>query len=230
MVKGSGLVATAFMKLFGGDENIIIFASGVSNSNEIKQLAFDRERILLESVISSLEHEKLIYFSTCSINDPDLSKTPYILHKLAMEKLVQKCNSYNIFRVPQLVGKSANPHTLTNYLYTKIINGEELTIWKKAKRYLIDVEDVVLLANFFIRDEKYRNQVMNLIMVQSIFSHELVSHLEKIANKKAQYKMIDAGGDYEISLLTCHKALEALGKKIMTKDAYLESVLKKYYG
>jgi len=230
MVKGTGLVATAFMKLFGSDEKIIIFASGVSNSKEINQSAFDRERILLESVIRSLEHEKLIYFSTCSINDPDLSKTPYILHKLAMEKLVHKCNSYNIFRVPQLVGKSANPHTLTNYLYTKIINGEELTIWKKAKRYLIDIEDVVLLANFFIKNEKYHNQVMNLIMVESICSHELVRHLEKITNKEAKYKMIDAGGDYEVSLLTCHEALEALGRKIMTKNNYLETVLKKYYG
>ena len=46
MVVGTGLLAKAFLE-YENDDNIIVFASGVSNSKEISREEFDREKLLL---------------------------------------------------------------------------------------------------------------------------------------------------------------------------------------
>jgi nucleoside-diphosphate-sugar epimerase len=118
MIVGNGLIAKAFYDNYANRDDVLIFASGVSNSSNIDPKEFIREKTLLKSFLT--ERKKIVYFSTCSIEDPSLENSPYILHKLEMEELVKGVNDYLIFRLPQLAGKTDNPNTLLNFLYRKI--------------------------------------------------------------------------------------------------------------
>ena len=61
MVIGNGLIASAFER-YKNNDDIIIFASGVSNSQETSELAFNREINLMKRYLNL--DKKLIYFST----------------------------------------------------------------------------------------------------------------------------------------------------------------------
>lgn len=60
MVIGNGLLATAFSN-YKGDNSILIFASGVSNSGNTNLSEFEREKSLLKSALDL--KLRLIYFS-----------------------------------------------------------------------------------------------------------------------------------------------------------------------
>lgn len=77
MVIGNGMIAKA-CKAFIDDTSVTIFASGVSNSAEVLVENFQREFELLASQTKDI---KIVYFSTCSVNDPSVADTPYVRHK-----------------------------------------------------------------------------------------------------------------------------------------------------
>lgn len=119
MIVGDGLIATALKNSSLDKEGLVFFASGVSNSLCESTLEFERESDLLSSVISNnLGSQKFIYFSTCSVYDDAKKLSPYVLHKLKMEEEVLRLKDGLVIRLPQIVGNSSNPHTLTNYFYT----------------------------------------------------------------------------------------------------------------
>ena len=98
MIVGDGLIAQAMNKYYSNDK-IIIFASGVSNSCEIRRKEFEREKNLLSKYIG--RKERLVYFSTCSIFDKSLSQSKYVLHKINMEKFITyHFENFIIFRFP----------------------------------------------------------------------------------------------------------------------------------
>ncbi len=135
MIVGNGLIAQTLHDL-DDDENTIIFASGVSNSSESDEEAFNREVNLLLSFISG--RKKIVYFSTCSIFDDCLKNSLYIQHKINIENLIQKnFNNYLILRLPTLVSNSNNPNTFFNYFRDKIKNNLPLYVQKNAYRYSV---------------------------------------------------------------------------------------------
>ena len=88
---GNGMVARAFANGLRLNSNLVIFASGVSNSNCNFQEQFERERSLLFNTINKTSQTvPLLYFGTCSIYDPDAHAKAYVIHKREMEKLVLK--------------------------------------------------------------------------------------------------------------------------------------------
>ena len=87
MVIGSGLLAKAFHQ-FADDGNVVVFASGVSNSLEQNKSAFEREKNLLLKYLDG--SAKLVYFSTVSVHDQSLTKTPYIIFKNEIENLIKE--------------------------------------------------------------------------------------------------------------------------------------------
>lgn len=148
MIIGNGMLATAF-KQYKEDPNVIIFASGVSNSKETKESNFKREIDLL-SLFKSAD-QQLVYFSTCSIYDKSLLNSKYINHKLHIENYItNNFKNYIIFRLPNVIGHTNNNNTSFNYFRNKIINREEILIQKNAIRYIIDVEDLPRLLQSII--------------------------------------------------------------------------------
>ena len=104
MIVGKGLIASLFTEV--DQEDIVIFASGVSNSSETNPAEFYREEKLVRETLSQYSEALFVYFSTCSIYDSSKSNSPYVLHKLHMEDIIHTAaKKYLILRVSNAVGK-----------------------------------------------------------------------------------------------------------------------------
>jgi len=80
MIVGNGMIATKF-KRYEDQDDVLIFASGVSNSSETKDISFLRELEMVKSCLDNFSDKRFIYFSSCSLEDIELKNTPYHLHK-----------------------------------------------------------------------------------------------------------------------------------------------------
>ena len=89
MVIGNGMIANRFAS-YKNTDDIIIFASGVSNSKETVEENFLREFTLLKKTIKEHPENILVYFSTCSVEDTDLALAPYVIHKKRLKHLLSK--------------------------------------------------------------------------------------------------------------------------------------------
>ena len=196
MVVGDGMIASAFIKAGADNWPCIIFASGVSNSMETEHSEYLKEENLLNSY-SDL-NQRLVYFSTVSVFDPSLAGNPYILHKLKLEQIIEdKFKSFLIVRLPIVVGRSTNKHTLTNFLYNSLVRGDKFYIYQNASRYLLDLDDVVRLTSILI-EKTTSNQKINLVFDDKVSVIEIVEILKKISGKNGNYEIIPAGSDYKI--------------------------------
>lgn len=222
MVIGNGLLATAFEK-FQSDDDVIIFASGVSNSTEQNQSAFDRERLLLQTCLG--KDERLVYFSTVSVHDGSLAKTPYIIFKNQIEELIRKeSENFLILRLPILIGKTKNQNTLINFLFRKILNAEHFELHKNACRYLMNVSEVAACCSPIIKDDEFKNQTLDIGFDNRIELPQLVSLIEKITRRKANYSVVDKGSCYDIDnklfLQNCKR------NNLLPSENYNEDILK----
>ncbi|SMP07340.1 NAD-dependent epimerase/dehydratase family protein [Chryseobacterium profundimaris] len=195
MIIGNGIMANALQSY--DEENVIFFASGVSNSLEKEDSEFQRETSLLRSVISRNPGKNLIYFSTCSIYDPTKSESPYVIHKLKVEKLITEiCRKFIIFRVGNAVGRGGNPNTLINFLKNSILSGNKLMLHNNARRILIGTEDIALFINRYMKN--FNNETVNLAYPYQYSLHEILSQLENHLGRKADYETIEEGSLYRI--------------------------------
>ena len=64
MVVGTGSLANVFLSKFEKNNDVLIYASGVSDSTEKNKVNFDREKNLLINSIKNNPEKKLIYFSS----------------------------------------------------------------------------------------------------------------------------------------------------------------------
>ena len=86
-----------------------------------------------------------IYISTTSVLDNYSKKDKYIRNKIIIENLIKKrLKNFFILRLPQIVGKSNNPHTITNFIYN--IHMFFFMFWVVAK---ITVLAFAALTNVF---------------------------------------------------------------------------------
>ncbi len=226
MVIGSGFLAKAFRR-YKNRSDVLIFASGVSNSNEQDSSEYERENNLLRQV--DTKKHKTIYFSTCSVFDKSQKNSPYVRHKLNMEQYIKEhFNSYIIFRLPIVVGRNKNPHTLTNYLNQKIKHQVPFVIFKNAYRYLMDVKDVVTLLSRMIDSDIYDNSIMNICFNNKIFIAELVEIFAAVLHTKPHYTEEYIGNCYNPDN---KMFIEHIKKIKFTIDAdYNYRIIKKYYG
>jgi hypothetical protein len=111
-------------------EDRLYFASGVSNSKEIRESEYLREATLL---IDQDYFRHIVYFSSLSIFYSD---SRYAKHKLMMEKLIKdRFPFYTIIRLGNITwGK--NPNTIINYL--KAHKDAEV---QDVYRYIVDKEE-----------------------------------------------------------------------------------------
>lgn len=226
MVIGNGLIATAFRDRKHNCEDRIIFASGVANSQETRVSEFLREEALLSDAI--VTGKQIVYFSTCSIEDPEQSKSAYVMHKKHMEGIIMNTNNYLIFRLPQIVGYTQNKTIITNYLYEKILNGEPFLVWRNATRNLLDVEDMISIANYIIFELNSTNMRINIASPFTSSILEMVTIFETIMNKKANYEIVEKGGPY---IVDCQTALEIAALCNVNFDIeYPARVIGKYFG
>lgn len=227
MVIGSGLIARIFKNEFEDDKDVIVYASGVSNSGEKEVESYQRELNLLKSFEKT--DAKLIYFSTVSVFDPTLQQSAYIRHKLEIEKYISsRLKNYIIFRLPIVIGHSRNPNTLTNFLFQKIQNQENFFLHQHAQRYILDSDDVGKFLSPLIRDSSINRRTLNIHFEKPISAPELVSMLEKIARQDAIFEVRNEGSYYSSDNSFFLAYLKR--NDFVISPNYVFEVLKKYYG
>jgi nucleoside-diphosphate-sugar epimerase len=154
--------------------------------------------------------------------------TPYVQHKLAMEQLVRTHPQFLILRLPQVAGSTPSPHKLLNYLYARISRSEAFNLWSKAKRNIIDVDDVAAIALQLISDSSVRNTTLNIANVVNYPMADIVRAMERVVGKRAVYDIVERGSEYDVDISAI---LSVLGKAGVNfgKD-YLEKIIDKYFG
>lgn len=226
MIVGNGLMAKVFSHMYADRPDVAIFAAGVSNSTETESAAFEREhRLLLERLEGPCS--KFVYFGSCAVGNPQETMTPYLAHKAAMESLVLRSGKGMVLRLPQVVGRSDNTHTLTNFLYHHIISGEHFTVWSRAERNLIDVEDVASIASFVIDKQWGAYNMIPVAALKSTLIPSIVRTFEEVLGVKANFSMVDRGVPFPIDTSITENISHRM--QIDLGDGYLERILRKYY-
>lgn len=228
MIIGNGMLATAF-KGYNID-NILIFASGVSDSKTTNKLEFEREFELLNKTIDEYHDSIFIYFSSCSLSNSILQVDPYHIHKLKIENYIKKrVPKYLIFRLPNVVGFSKkDSRTLIPYLIKNISNTTRFEVWSGAKRNIIDLDDVVSIIMYIIHNKLYMNDVINIANFKNISVLELISKISDYLNMKPIFDIITTNQEcFEINTDKIVHIVNNLD--IHFTDDYVYTIIKKYY-
>jgi len=228
MVIGNGLLAKSFSK-YKDDDQVIIFASGVSNSKEVNPEAFMREMDLLRSITN--KDALLVYFSTCSVYDWPFNSTPYVGHKINMEALVGSYFPRSIvFRIPTVVGNTNNPNTFFSFFKNQINSGEKLIISPGTTRYLIGVDELVETLSPLIDELKDNegkiSKKINVSFDNKTEALHLVTMMMQIMGKTTPIEFAGFGSSYNIK----NKEFKDHLKKIKYRlpENYTYNLLKKY--
>ncbi|WP_445431845.1 NAD-dependent epimerase/dehydratase family protein [Chryseobacterium indoltheticum] len=225
MIVGNGLIASLFVD--NDDENVIFFASGVSNSLETRVEEFLREENLIKNTISENTDKVFIYFSTCSIYDSSKTGSDYVLHKLKMEQLIKKsCRQFLILRVSNAVGKGGNPNLLMNYIVKAVKNDETINVHTQATRNLIDVDDIRNVT-FDLLKQQSLNKIINVAYSKNYSILEIVEVVEKFYHKKVNINLLKSGSGYDINIPEIEQYFIETNQ--VGKDIYLYNILQKHF-
>ncbi len=228
MITGSGLIASAFAPGFAHNDKVHIYAAGVSNSGCTNLAEFSREHDRLVAALQKqAKVETFVYFGTCSVADPDAAGTAYVQHKLAMEALVQAHSGHMILRLPQVAGKTPNPHTLLNFLYARISRSERFQLWVNARRNIIAIDDVVAITRQLLAGDKGKATILNVANVHNYPMASIVAAMENHLGKKAVYDELARGSEYKIDVAALDSVLRNVA--IDFGDDYLDKVIARYY-
>ena len=229
MIVGSGLLARAFGPAYSGRPDVCVYAAGVSNSNCDDLHEFRREQQRVEDALNQNQHaDCFVYFGTCSAYDPEISSSPYVRHKVAMEGMVHAHPRHMVLRLPQIAGKTPNPHTLLNFLYARISRSEAFHIWGGARRNIIDVDDVVSIARQLIDNVDARNATVNIANPVNYSMSDIVDAMAGVVGKRAIFDVVNRGSAYSIETDAMQPALVRSGVEF--DGNYLRRVIAKYYG
>lgn len=221
MIIGSGLIARSLQDI--NSEEVLYFASGVSNSLETRNSEFEREFDLLKNCMKNNEKCKLIYFSTLSVNDQSKQSSKYVLHKLQIEDFIKNnSNNYLILRIGNIVGKGGNPNTLFNFLKNQISNDNIFILHQKARRLLVDIDDI---PNFFASEYKnLSNQTINFSYPYYYSLNEIIELMEQKLGKSANYEQTDEGDFYKVDF---DKKIDNYFSSLNPQN-YLQLLINKY--
>lgn len=130
MIIGNGDIAS----VLEDHDDYVFFVSGVSNSLETKEEAFEQEK----GTLMNMPFDKhLVYISSLSVY---FKKNRYTYHKAEMERLIREYwKNHTIIRIGNITWGN-NPNTLINYLkanpdaeiqndYRHIITPEAFKFW-----------------------------------------------------------------------------------------------------
>lgn len=222
------MLAQSFMVRYQRDGDVCIYAAGVSNSSCSDEREFDRERTRLLAAIEKWRGAgPFAYFGTCSVGDVEVRHTAYVQHKLAMERLVREHPDHVIMRLPQVAGVTPNPHTLMNFLHSRISRSEKFSVWRNAYRNIIDVDDVAALGTKLLDNPRMRGITLNLANPVSYSMLEIVSAMESVVGKPAIYDVLERGHHYSIDVTAMSEIVATCD--IDLGNNYLDRTIRKYY-
>jgi hypothetical protein len=222
MVVGNGSIAKVFINDYQDDNSVVIFASGVSNSNEINESEFSREHTLLSKILVSYPNLKLVYFSSIYST---LVDNPYYNHKLKMENFInENFKNFIIIRLPQVISANGNKNNLINYFVDSLKNNKIISIQKSANRAIVDIQDVKNITKKIILNEN--NKILNFSHIEYVNVLDLFLSISNILNIKPKYNLIDPV--FEIPKIDNSLEITNIIKQKIEKTNYTNKILKKY--
>lgn len=136
MILGHGDIASVLPER----EDLLFFASGVSNSLEIDEAEYKRE---LDFLLEQPRDAHLVYFSSLAIF---YGSNRYVAHKRWMETTIkQEFPKHTIVRIGN-IDWGINPHTLINFLKDKILNDRRYEI-ENTYRYVVNKDEFLYWIN-----------------------------------------------------------------------------------
>jgi nucleoside-diphosphate-sugar epimerase len=227
MIVGNGLLASAFEAQQIKQLGATVFASGVSNSTETDPAAYAREESLLQAHLAAASGT-FVYFSTCSIEDADRGQGPYAQHKRKMEEKVADRGDFLILRLPQVAGRTSNPHTLTNFLANCLRSGQVIPVWSSAIRCLVDVEHVAAITLALLQKERPAQKLDHVAPPEVLTMPQLIDAMEVVMQLTAKRHVIERSGGTRPDPTLMLALGPALG--IDLSPGYTLRLLEKYYG
>lgn len=220
MIVGNGLIASGFKDF--NHEDYIIFASGVSDSNEINADEFKREENTLLYYLSQFPDKKIIYFN--SILALEDIESYYFLHKRKMVNLIfQNTQNYKIYNIPQIFGPIGNPKNIVNLFIDHLKKDQLIIIQPDTFRSIVDIDD---LAKIVIKTLDSNKKVINLAYIEYITVKRIMEIISEVYGIKPRWFETVPG----ISINTkndilIHETIEELG---INRVNYTERTIRKY--
>jgi len=217
------MVANAFVQSRFNRE-VLIFASGVSNSLEDRGSEFAREEALLRKVVEENPGSEIVYFSSTSVLFAQ--RNAYSRHKKNMEELLaNSAERFYIFRLPQVVGMVLN-NTLVSYLARSCMERHCVDVYTHAVRNLIDIEDVVRIAGFLVNQRLGVGRAQTLASGCNVRVPDLVDEVRGLLGVPCEFNFVPRGDDQTVSIDFLRDHLNA--DDLVLQDDYWAQVLRKY--
>lgn len=228
MIIWNGMIASKFKENnYQHDNNVVIFASWVSNSQNLNDDEFNKEQILLDDIINTTKWKLLIYFSSCSVTDESMNNNKYVIHKKHIEETIKQLNNFLIFRISNPIGNTNNPHTILNNFYNKIQANQPINIRSNAKRNFIDLDDLYTIVNHIYENSIFKNDIITIGNAKMTSMSEIIEAFEKIMNKKILYSLENKWWSPIIDINKIENVLKTCN--IDFNDEYFFNTVKKYY-
>lgn len=136
MIIGNGSVASVLKDR----DDLIFFASGVSNSSCVDEKEYEREFNLLKTVPTN---EHIVYFSNLGVY---YKKDRYTQHKIDVEEYIRNnYKSYTIVRI-EVCEWVKTPNTILNFFKNQLSQGIEPVI-QDTTRYVLSLEEFLYWVN-----------------------------------------------------------------------------------
>lgn len=224
MVIGNGSIAKIFYEKYKDDKNYLIFASGVSNSNEKNLKEFEREKNLIMDTIKKFPNLKLIYFSSIFVN---VINNDYYVHKLNIEEIIKKNHkNYIIVRLPQIISTGGNKKNLINLFVDYIKKNKEIEIIENTFRSIIDIDDVYKIVNDIL--DKCNNEILFFYGFEKIEVINLYNKISKILSIPPKIKLINSNFIFDFEMNNSQLVNESINNCDIEKTNYVDNFLKKY--
>ena len=130
MIIGNGSIAKALTDR----DDLVFFASGVSNSSCVDEKEYEREFNLIKTVPSNVH---IVYFSNLGIY---YKNDRYTKHKCEIEEYIRNnYNTYTIIRI-EVCEWVKTPNTILNFFKSQLEKGIEPQI-QDTTRYVLSLEE-----------------------------------------------------------------------------------------
>lgn len=235
---GSGFLARNLAGPLGRHHGVTLYAAGPSGGAAAD--GFTRDADLLDTTLAECREagSRLVYLSTSSVglygrtgpllteDGPVLPCSPYGRHKLAMETAVRVSGvDHLILRLAYPVGPHQPPHQVVPALTAQIRTGV-VTVWRGAKRDLIDVAHVAAVVDALLTRDVSQVSV-NIAAGTGVPVELIVDHLAERLGVRPAITVVHVPEEGEICVDRLHALVpEAAGFGFGTD--YFRDVLDRY--
>jgi dTDP-4-dehydrorhamnose reductase len=145
-------------------------------------------------------------------------------HKINIENILKKKKNILIIRLPQLIGKSNNNHTIFNFLNFNLRINKKIKIFVNYYRNFIDVEDLIFYVKKLIKN-KINFNIINIYNKKSIKIVSLLKIFKKQGIIKNKIFTLDKTNDNFFKNMTKFSRNKNI---VINKKNYYKKLFKKY--